>query len=277
MKKFIKTISTVALVAGLLAQTGVGVFAAEKEFDGQVVKVGVVGDSDKDIWKYVAQLAKEKEGIVIEIENLTDYNIPNQAVQDGSLDLNAFQHIIFLEEWNKANNGTIESIGFTIVEPMGLYSEKIEKLEDLQDGATIAIPNDPTNQGRALLALEIAGLIEVDDAKGILPTTADVTKNDKNLKFEELEASQTARALKDVDASIINGNYAADAGLLITDAIFSDGEDATKLNDLYKNIIATRKEDKDNPLYKKVVEIYQTKEVADKINELTKGSKITVW
>lgn len=277
MKKFIKTISTVALAAGLLAQTGVGVFAAEKEFDGQVVKVGVVGDSDKDIWKYVAQLAKEKEGIVIEIENLTDYNIPNQAVQDGSLDLNAFQHIIFLEEWNKANNGTIESIGFTIVEPMGLYSEKIEKLEDLQDGATIAIPNDPTNQGRALLALEIAGLIEVDDAKGILPTTADVTKNDKNLKFEELEASQTARALKDVDASIINGNYAADAGLLITDAIFSDGEDATKLNDLYKNIIATRKEDKDNPLYKKVVEIYQTKEVADKINELTKGSKITVW
>lgn len=277
MKKFIKQLSAITLAAGLVFGAGAAVHANDKQFDGQTVKVGVVGDSDKDLWKYVAELAKEKEGITIEIENLSDYNVPNQAVQDGSLDLNAFQHIIFLEEWNKANKGSIVPIGFTIVEPLGLYSEKVEKLEDLKDGATIAIPNDPTNGGRALLALEIAGLIEVDDAKGILPTIKDVTKNEKNLKFEELEASQTARSLKDVDAAIINGNYAADAGLKVEDALFVDVEDKEKLNDAYKNVIATREEDKDNPLYLKVVEIYQSEEVAKKIDELTKGSKIPVW
>lgn len=277
MKKWIKQLGVVSLAASLLVGAGATAHAATKEFDGKVVKVGVVGDSDKELWKYVAELAKEKEGIIIEVENLTDYNIPNQAVQDGSLDLNAFQHQIFLDEWNKANKGDIVSIGFTIVEPLGLYSQKVEKLADLKDGATIAIPNDPTNGGRALLALELAGLIEVDDAKGILPTVKDVTKNEKNLKFEELEASQTARALQDVDASVINGNYAADAGLTVEDALFVDVENKDKLNDAYKNLIATRKADKDNPLYKKVVEIYQSEEVAKKIEEVTKGSKLPVW
>ncbi|MDO4431884.1 MAG: MetQ/NlpA family ABC transporter substrate-binding protein [Aerococcaceae bacterium] len=277
MKKFIKQLSVASLVAGLALSTGAATFAAEKAFDGQTVKVGVVGDSDKELWEYVAQLAKEKEGIVIEVENLTDYHIPNVAVQDGSLDLNAFQHIIYLEKWNEENKGDIVSIGFTIVEPLGLYSEKVEKLEDLQDGAKIAIPNDATNGGRALLALELAGLIEVDDAKGILPTVKDITKNDKKLEFEEVDAAHTARSLKDVDAAIINGNYAADAGLTVADALFVDVEDKEKLNDAYKNIIATRKADAENPLYKKVVEIYQTEEVAKKIDELTKGTKITAW
>lgn len=134
-----------------------------------------------------------------------------------------------------------------------------------------------TNQGRALLTLELAGLIEVDDAKGILASVSDVTKNEKNIKFEEVDASQTARSLKDVDAAVINGNYAADANLTVKDALFVDATDKAKLKDEYKNIIAVKESEKDNKLYKKVVEIFQSDEIAKKIEELSKNSKIPMW
>lgn len=277
MKKWVKTLGTIAVTAGLVFGAVAPTTLAAGEFDGQTVKVGVVGDSDKQLWDFVAEKAKKDEGINVEVVNFTDYNLINGAIADGSLDLNAFQHIIFLEQWNKENKGDIVSIGFTIVEPLGIYSEKVKSLDEIGDGAKVAIPNDPTNQGRALLTLEAAGLIEVDDAKGILVSTKDVTKNDKNLVFEELDAAQTARSLKDVDAAVINGNYAADAGLTVKDALYVDVQDKTKIKDEYKNIIATRGADKENPLFKKVVEIYQTDEVAKKIEELSKNSKIPVW
>lgn len=277
MKKWVKTLGIIAVTAGLVFGAVAPTALAAGEFDGQTVKVGVVGDSDKQLWDFVAEKAKKEEGINVEVVNFTDYNLINGATADGSLDLNAFQHIIFLEQWNKENKGDIVSIGFTIVEPLGIYSEKVKSLDEIGDGAKVAIPNDPTNQGRALLTLEAAGLIEVDDAKGILVSTKDVTKNDKNLVFEELDAAQTARSLKDVDAAVINGNYAADAGLTVKDALYVDVQDKTKIKDEYKNIIATRGADKENPLFKKVVEIYQTDEVAKKIEELSKNSKIPVW
>lgn len=277
MKKWVKTLGTIAVTAGLVFGAVAPTALAAGEFDGQTVKVGVVGDSDKQLWDFVAEKAKKEEGINVEVVNFTDYNLINGATADGSLDLNAFQHIIFLEQWNKENKGDIVNIGFTIIEPLGIYSEKVKSLDEVAEGAKIAIPNDPTNQGRALLTLEAAGLIEVDDAKGILVSTQDVTKNDKKLVFEELDAAQTARSLKDVDAAVINGNYAADAGLTVKDALYVDIQDKTKIKDEYKNIIATRGADKENPLFKKVVEIYQTDEVAKKIEELSKNSKIPVW
>ena len=277
MKNTFKKFATVTFAAGLLAGAFAPSVHAAKEFEGQKVKVGVVGDADKELWEFVAEKAKNDEGIEIEVVNFSDYNQVNPATEDGSLDLNAFQHIIFLNEWNKANKGDLVSLGFTIVEPLGLYSEKVKKVDELKEGAKIAIPNDPTNQGRALLTLEQAGLIEVDDAKGILASVKDVTKNDKKLVFEELEASQTARSLKDVDAAVINGNYAADSGLTVKDAVFVDVSDKTKIKDDYKNIIAAKGDQKDNKLYKKVVEVYQTDEVAKKIEELSKNSKIPVW
>ena len=277
MKNTFKKFATLTFAAGLLAGAVAPNVHAAKEFEGKKVKVGVVGDADKELWQFVADKAKKDEGIEIEVVNFSDYNQVNPATADGSLDLNAFQHIIFLNEWNKANKGDLVSLGFTIVEPLGLYSEKVKKVDELKEGAKIAIPNDPTNQGRALLTLEQAGLIEVDDAKGILASVKDVTKNDKKLVFEELEASQTARSLKDVDAAVINGNYAADSGLTVKDAVFVDVSDKTKIKDDYKNIIVAKGDQKDNKLYKKVVEIYQTDEVAKKIEELSKNSKIPVW
>ena len=259
MKKFVKKLGALALAAGLVFGASFPTAQAAKEFEGQKVKVGVVGEADKELWQAVAEKAKKDE--------------------DGSLDLNAFQHIIFLEEWNKANKGKVVNIGFTYVEPQGIYSEKVKSLDELKakDGAKIAIPNDVTNQGRALLTLELAGLIEVDDAKGILASVSDVTKNEKNIKFEEVDASQTARSLKDVDAAVINGNYAADANLTVKDALFVDATDKAKLKDEYKNIIAVKESEKDNKLYKKVVEIFQSDEIAKKIEELSKNSKIPVW
>ena len=279
MKKFVKKLGALALAAGLVFGASFPTAQAAKEFVGQKVKLGLVAEADKELWHAVAEKAKKDEGIEIEITNFSDYNLPNAAVEDGSLDLNAFQHIIFLEEWNKANKGKVVNIGFTYVEPQGIYSEKVKSLDELKakDGAKIAIPNDVTNQGRALLTLELAGLIEVDDAKGILASVSDVTKNEKNIKFEEVDASQTARSLKDVDAAVINGNYAADANLTVKDALFVDATDKAKLKDEYKNIIAVKESEKDNKLYKKVVEIFQSDEIAKKIEELSKNSKIPMW
>ena len=253
MKKFVKKLGALALAAGLVFGASFPTAQAAKEFEGQKVKVGAVGEADKELWQAVAEKAKKDEGIEIEITNFSDYNLPNAAVEDGSLDLNAFQHQIFLDSY--------------------LQEDELKA----KDGAKIAIPNDVTNQGRALLTLELAGLIEVDDAKGILASVSDVTKNEKNIKFEEVDASQTARSLKDVDAAVINGNYAADANLTVKDALFVDATDKAKLKDEYKNIIAVKESEKDNKLYKKVVEIFQSDEIAKKIEELSKNSKIPVW
>ena len=283
MKKFVKKLGALALAAGLVFGANFPTAQAAKEFEGQKVKVGVVGEADKELWQVVAEKAKKDEGIEIEITNFSDYNLPNAAVEDGSLDLNAFQHIIFLEEWNKANKGKVVNIGFTYVEPQGIYSEKVKSLDELKakDGAKIAIPNDVTNQGRALLTLELAGLIEVDDAKGILASVSDVTKNDKNIKVSTFHIVKNFVLLNHrffyVDAAVINGNYAADANLTVKDALFVDATDKAKLKDEYKNIIAVKESEKDNKLYKKVVEIFQSDEIAKKIEELSKNSKIPVW
>lgn len=275
MKKLVKKISVLALLAGLVAPASA--FAEDKPFDGETVKVGVAGDDEIEVWEFVAELA-EKEGITLEVELFNDYVQPNVAVASGDLDLNAFQHVAYLEEWNKENDEDLQPIGFTYVSPLGAYSEKVSSLDELTEGAVLAIPNDPTNGGRALLLLEQAGVIEVDDAAGVLPTLKDITKNDKKLEFKELDAAQVAVSLPDVDAAIINTNYALDHDLSIEeDAIFVDTEDLAKVNEVYKNVVVTRKDDVENELYKHIVELYQSEEVAEKITEVTDGANVAAW
>ncbi|WP_458920389.1 MetQ/NlpA family ABC transporter substrate-binding protein, partial [Escherichia coli] len=150
---------------------------------------------------------------------------PNISLADGSIDLNAFQHVAYLNDWNESNKEDLQAIGFSYVAPLKLYSEKIKSLDELKEGDTVAIPSDVTNGGRALLALQQAGVIEVDKSKGVLPTVADIIKNDKNIKFQELDASQLANALPDVAAAAINNNFATDAGLSDDQAIYNDAED----------------------------------------------------
>lgn len=280
MTKLLNRLGALTLASTLFFNAGATLVNAQEEerpFDGEEVSIGVVGDVSDRIWHYVAEVALEEEGIELEVVLLTDYNQPNEAVNNGSLDLNGFQHVAFLNEWNEANDADLVHIGFTTVNPLGLFSEKITSLDELEDGATIAIPNDPTNGGRAILALEIAGLIEVDDAAGVLPTPEDVTDNPKNLNIQELDASQIAAALPDVDAAFINTGFANDAGLSLDDAIFIDAEDKDKLNEVYKNIVVVRAEDAENPLHLKLVELYQTEAVAEQIVELSNGGSLPAW
>lgn len=277
MKKFIKTISLTLLTSALSLPFITNVEAEEKnEFEGEKVTVGIVPGSAEDVWQVVVDQAKA-EGIEVELQFFTDYNQPNEALQNGSIDLNAFQHIAFLDNWNESNDGSLVPIGFTFVSPMGTYSEKIKSLDELPEGGTVAIPNDPTNGGRALLALELAGVLEIDDDAGILVTPEDITENPKNIKIEELDAAQLAATLPDVDAAIINTNFANDAGLSLKDAIFVDADYPEKLSEKYKNSIVAREEDKENPLYLKIVELYQTDAVAQAIYDTTNGGDKPVW
>lgn len=275
MKKFIKSLALVAL-AGSTLLPAVAAQEGSSEFEGETVSIGVASEYEEEVWLDVADRAAE-EGITLDIVLFNDYIQPNVAAQDGSLDLNAFQHVEYLNDWNASNDGSLQAIGFTYVAPLKIYSDKISSLEELQEGDVIAIPNDPTNGGRALLALEKAGLIEVDDAVGILPTVNDVTENELNLEFEELEAGQIATALPDVAAAAINNNFANDAGLTDEDAIFNDAEDIESLPENYKNVIATRAEEAENPLYLRVVELYQDDATADKLAEVSNNSDVPAW
>lgn len=269
MKKFIKLVATVAtLFVGANAISGV--HATETT----TVKLGLVGD-DTRVWDNVKERL-EKEGIVVEYVKFTDYNQPNAALADKSIDANAFQHRIFLEKSNAEFKTDLVPIGNTVNAPLGIYSDKLKDVSEVKEGATVAIPNDPTNGGRALRLLQSAGLIKVDESKGILPTVADITENKLNLKIEELEASQTARALKDVDISIINSGVAVDAGFTPSqDAIFLEPVDETSKP--YVNVIVVRKEDENNEVYHKLVEFYQTDETKKVIEEVSKGSLIPAW
>lgn len=276
MKKFFKSLGVLSLAGSVLVGATSAV-QAQGEFEGETVTVGVVSEAEEQVWEFVSEQALEQEGIELELVLFTDYVQPNVALQDGSTDLNAFQHVAFLNEWNEANDGNLEALGFSYITPLGVYSESITSIEEIPEDAVIAIPNDPTNGGRALLGLELAGLIEVDDEAGILPTVADVTDNPLNIQFEELEAAQIAQALPDVDAAVINNTFALDAGLSVEDAIFLDAENPADLPDDYKNIIAVNGDNADSELFAKVVELYQTDEVAEKLAEASNGGDVPAW
>lgn len=245
------------------------------EGKNKVVKVGVVGENT-DQWKPVIKNLEE-EGITLEIVTFSDYSQPNQALADKEIDLNSFQHYAYLNQDIKDRNLDLSVIGETLIAPLGVYSSKIKSLDELKDGDSIAIPSDATNGGRALKVLESAGVIKVNEAAGYTPTLSDITQNPKNIKFVEVEAAQTPRLLADVAAALINGGHAVDAGFIPSeDAIYLEKVEAGKENP-YINVIVARTEDKDNELYKKVVEAYRTDEVEAVIKEVYKGSYIPTW
>lgn len=275
MKKLIKI--TVALAALLFVATGCSKGSAESsssEKKETTVKLGVIG-SDTDVWDDVKARLKD-EGINLEYVKFTDYNQPNAALADGSIDLNSFQHQFFLDNYNKEHGTDLVSIGNTVNAPLGIYSDKLKDLKELKDGAKVAIPNDVTNGGRALLLLQTAGLIKVDPAKKQTPTVSDITENSKKLEISELDASQTARSLADVDIAVINSGVAVDAGFTPTkDAIFLEPVDDQARP--YVNIIVARKADENNKTYQKVVAAYQTKETEKVIEDTSKGSSVPAW
>ena len=277
MKKLTKALSLFFVSALILTGCGTKQETTETTAapEATKVKIGVVGTNEEDIWKHVKNKVSS-EGIDLEIVVFTDYNLPNDALANGDIDLNAFQHYIFLDSYNAERNSDLTVIGETFISPLGLYSQKIEKVEDIKEGDTIAIPNDPTNGGRALLLLQSAGLISVDPSKGDTPTVADITENKLNLQISELDASQTARSLPDVAAAVINGGIAVDAGLVpASDAIFLEQLNSTSKP--YINIIVARAEDKDNEVYAKIVDAFRQDDTAQVIADVTKGACIPIW
>ena len=267
MKKLIQVFLGVFLLLGQFVAPSVSA-EGEKEFEGEKVVVGTVSDAALELWEYIADKALEEEGIELEVVVFNDYNQPNVALQNGSLDISAFQGHPFIRSWNADNDGSVYAIANTLLMPLGLYSDKYDSVEEIPENGVIALPNDPSTLGRALLALEIAGLIEVDDEVGIFAEEEDIVGNPKNLEFLLVDPNFAALSLPDVDAALINTNFANDAGLSINDAIFNDAEDIDKVNPLYINTITTLEENKDNPLFLKIVELYQTEDVMEKLYEV---------
>lgn len=270
IKQWVQLILSVCLVLG---QFILPVASAQetKEFEGETVVVGVVSDTGLELWEYIAEKALEEEGIILDLVLFNDYNQPNVALQNGSLDISAFQGHPFIKSWNEDNDGTVYAIANTLLMPLGLYSDKHESIADIPEGGIIALPNDPSTLGRALLALEIAGLVEIDDEVGIYAEEEDIISNPKNLEILLVEPNFAALSLPDVDAALINTNFANDAGLSIHDAIFNDAEDVEKVNPLYINTITTLEENKDEALYLKIAELYHTDDVKEKLLEVYNG------
>ncbi len=277
-KKFLGLTASVALFLAACGSEGATNESTAGTTEEPVeVSVGVVSEVEVEVWEDVKERLVD-QGIELKIEQFGDYVQPNLAAQSGDVDLNAFQHVAFLESFNADNDGSLVQIGYTYISPLGLYSDKVEDFADLADGAEIAIPNDVTNGGRALLLLQSLELITLDEAAGTEPTVDDITENPKNLKITELDASQTARSLPDVDAAVINTNFASDSGLVPSeDALFLDTDNIAEVNEIYKNVIATREEDADNEAYLKVVAEYQSEETAAKLEEVTKGNDVPAW
>lgn len=268
MKNTFKLITLTILSLFLLVGCG------NKSENDQVVKLGVVGD-DQRLWEKAAELAK-KDGITIELVPFSDYNTPNDALVNGDVDLNAFQHKAFLDEYNHSKKTHLVPIGRTFISPIGAYSNTLKDLRDVPENGKVSIPNDTTNGGRALFLLEAAGLIELKDDVGVSPTLSDIAANPKNIEINELDAAQVARTLPDVDAAVINTNLAIDAGLSPKDdAIFM--EPLNENSAPYINYVVAREEDKDNELYNKVAAYYRTPEVKELNDKLYEETQKMAW
>ncbi|MDR1648869.1 MAG: MetQ/NlpA family ABC transporter substrate-binding protein [Synergistaceae bacterium] len=265
MRKFIAV--KFFVVFSVLVLSGALAGGAEAAF-----KLGATSGPQAEVAE-AAKKAAAARGLEIEIVEFSDYVQPNAALADGELDANAYQHLPYLRNTIKNTGYKLVPIGNTVLLPMAGYSKRVKSLGELRNGATVTIPNDPSNGGRALLLLAAQGLIELDPAAGILPSVTDVTKNERALKFVELDAAQLPRALDDADIAVINTNYAIEAGLVPTrDALFIESKDSP-----YVCVIAVREGEKDRPEFKILVESYQNDEVKKFVEERFKGSLVAGW
>ncbi len=245
--------------------------------DSNEVSVGVVGEVSGEIWEDVANRLEE-DGIMLEVVTFADYVQPNRALADGELDLNAFQHQAFLQEYVTDSGEALVPMGYTIISPMYIFSvDEIPDVASIPEGARVAVSNSPTSAERSFLGLEAIGLIELDDEAGFAPTIDDVTENHKDIEIMEVDPNQLSRALGDADIITIGGDMLADAGMDPAEAIYVDTEQVENIDPKKKNIIAVKEEDRDSEVLQRVVEEYQSSETAEKIEEISKGSSIPIW
>ncbi|MEE3381890.1 MAG: MetQ/NlpA family ABC transporter substrate-binding protein [Succiniclasticum sp.] len=270
--KLRKTIvSLVALTILALGAAGCGggdKKAAAPDGGGKVIKIGATAGAHAEVVHAVAAEAK-KQGLDVKVVEFTDYITPDKALAEGNLDLNAYQHVPFLNNFNKQNNTKLVPIGNTILIRQGIISNKVHDLKAVPDGATVAIPNDPTNGGRGLLLLQQAGLIKLKDGVGYKATPKDVVENPKHLKFKELEAAQLPRSLDDVDLATITMNYVLSSGIDVKkQGLFWEKKDEP----LAVMVLAAREQDKDRPEFKKIVAIYKSDAIKKFIEDKFHGT-----
>lgn len=261
---------TLAVIAVLIL-AGALLFAGGKKDNSKVLKVGATPEPHASMLNLIVD-DMAKAGYTLEVVEFTDYVTPNRALEDGQIDANFFQHIPYLDSQNAEHGYHLVNAGGIHIEPIALYSKKVSSLSELADGASIAIPNDPTNEGRALLLLQSAGLIKLDAAAGITATPLDIVENKKNLKFNEVEAASLPRVLEDVDAAVINGNYAIPAGLSATkDGLVVEGADSP-----YVNIVTVKAGKENDPAIKALVNALKSDEIKEYVNKTYPNGEVVL-
>ncbi|MBJ6745768.1 MetQ/NlpA family ABC transporter substrate-binding protein [Streptococcus sp. 121] len=276
-------------VAGLTALAGLTLAACANtggsSSDANTLRVGLMAksDSEEKRWEKIEELL-DKEGVKLEYTEFTDYSQPNIATANGDVDVNDFQHYNFLDNWNEENNGDLVAIADTIISPIRLYSgtkdgkNRYTSVDQIPDGATITVPNDATNESRALYLLQSAGLIKLDVSGKELATIANVKENPKKLDIKELDASQTARSLDSADAAVVNNTFVSEAGLDFKNALFVEVADENSQQ--WYNVLAAKsdweKSDKADAL-KKLIKAYHTDDVKKVIEETSEGLDQPVW
>ncbi|MBE4580213.1 MetQ/NlpA family lipoprotein [Vibrio navarrensis] len=269
MKFSLKGLLTIAAAASALILSGCG----EKAADNSKIKVGVMAGAEAQVAEVAAKVAKEKYGLDVELVTFTDYVTPNAALDDGSIDVNAFQHKPYLDQQIADRGYKLTIAGNTFVYPITGYSKQVKSVAEIQDGARIAVPNDPTNLGRSLLLLEQQGLIKLRDKVGLLATVRDIVGNPKNLTIVELDAAQLPRSLDDVALSIINTTYASSINLTPQkDGVFVEDKESP-----YVNLIVARQNNVQAENVQNFVKAYQTEEVYKAASEIFQGGVVKGW
>ena len=293
MKKLVSLLLSGALAVGLLAGCGgntgssgtADTPAANTEspaastetgsLEGTTLKVGATPAPHAEILEVVKDILAE-QGITLDIVQYNDYVQPNNAVEDGSLDANYFQHITYMNDFNDQNGTHLVSAAEVHYEPMSLYAGKVSSLDELADGALIGVPNDATNEARALLVLQQEGLITLRDGAGITATINDIVDNPKNLQFSEMEAAQLPLRLADLDMAVINGNYAIDAGLSMDDALATESADGEAAQ-AYVNVLAVKEGRETEPAIQALAAALCSDEVKTYIEENYNGAVVAVF
>ncbi|KQN50169.1 MULTISPECIES: MetQ/NlpA family ABC transporter substrate-binding protein [Rahnella] len=259
--------SAVMISSGILAPLSLAQAA-----DKTTIKVGIISGEDEDVWREVVKQAAAK-GLTVKPVVFNDYNQPNEALQNGEVDANAFQHQPFLDNQIKVNHYDIVRVGYTAVWPIGLYSKKVKTADELKEGAVIGVPNDPANEARGLILLQQSGVIKLKPGAGIFATTADIIENPRHVTIKELDSGIIGRSVPDLDAAIVNTDWALKSGLTAADRI---AQEPVKGNP-YNNFIAVKTENANAPWVKTLVAAYQNDDVKKVFDKVYKGTGVTAW
>ena len=279
-KFIISLILSLSIVGGLLTGCGNNDAAGKKaDTDSaqelEIIKVGASITPHAEILRSVSD-ELEKQGYKLEVVEYNDYIIPNTALESGELDANYIQHLPYLEDFNKENGTDIVSVADIHYEPFGIYAGKSDSLENLKEGAVIAVPNDTTNEARALLLLQDQGLIKLKENAGLTATVKDIADNPKNFEIKELEAAQVPKALQDVDVAAINTNYALEANLKLSDALASEGADSLAAK-TYANIIAVKEGNENAEKIKALIDAVKSDQVKKFIEDKYEGAVVPIF